>query len=67
MAVCEQMLIHGQVQFLRCHRHPDVPPLLAPDQFIGKKVGEDVLVPSASASANFGTSPKSLTEQAHPL
>ncbi|MDR7282896.1 DNA-binding transcriptional LysR family regulator [Pseudomonas corrugata] len=60
MAVCEQMLIQGQVQFLLCHRHPDVPPLLAADQFIGKKVGEDVLVPLASASANFGDSPASL-------
>jgi len=60
MAVCEQLLINGQVQFLLCHRHPDVPPLLAPDQFIGKKVGEDVLVPLASASANFGTSPATL-------
>jgi len=60
MAVCEQMLIHGQVQFLLCHRHPDVPPLLAPDQFTSKKVGEDVLVPLASASTHFGTSPAAL-------
>lgn len=60
MAVCEQMLIHGQVQFLLCHRHPDVPPLLAPDQFIAKKVGEDVLVPLAGAGAHLGTSPAAL-------
>ncbi|OAB52885.1 LysR family transcriptional regulator [Pseudomonas thivervalensis] len=60
MAACEQMLIQGHVQFLLCHRHPDVPPLLAPDQFMGKKVGEDVLVPLASASANFGSAPASL-------
>jgi DNA-binding transcriptional LysR family regulator len=60
MAACEQMLIQGQVQFLLCHRHPDVPPLLAADQFMGKKVGEDVLVPLASASANFGNAPASL-------
>ena len=60
MAACEQMLIQGQVQFLLCHRHPDVPPLLAPDQFMGKKVGEDVLVPLASASANFGNAPATL-------
>lgn len=60
MTVCEQMLTHGQVQFLLCHRHPDVPPLLAADQFIGKKVGEDVLIPLASASANFGNSPSAL-------
>jgi len=60
MAVCEQMLIHGQIQFMLSHRHPDVPPLLAPDQFTSKKVGEDVLVPLACASANFGTSPAAL-------
>ncbi|MEX6664169.1 LysR family transcriptional regulator [Pseudomonas sp. W2-17] len=60
MAVCEQMLIHGQVQFMLCHRHPDVPPLLAPDQFISKKVGEDVLVPLASTSTRFGTAPAAL-------
>lgn len=60
MAVCEQMLIHGQVQFLLCHRHPDVPPLLPPDQFISKKVGEDVLVPLAGASASFDTSAAAL-------
>lgn len=60
MAVCEQMLIHGQVQFLLCHRHPDVPPLLAPDQFVSKKVGEDVLVPLASAGVHVGTSPAAL-------
>lgn len=60
MAVCEQMLIHGQVQFLLCHRHPDVPPLLAPDQFVSKKVGEDVKVPLASAGVHVGTSPAAL-------
>ncbi|MFW0754743.1 LysR family transcriptional regulator [Pseudomonas sp. H11T01] len=60
MVVCEQMLVQGQVQFLLCHRHPDVPPLFVPDQFVSKKVGEDVLIPLAGASANFGTSPASL-------
>jgi DNA-binding transcriptional LysR family regulator len=60
MAVCEQMLVQGQVQFLLCHRHPDVPPLLAPDQFVSRKIGEDVLVPLAGASANFGSSPSAL-------
>ncbi|MEX5684469.1 MULTISPECIES: LysR family transcriptional regulator [Pseudomonas] len=60
MVVCEQMLVQGQVQFLLCHRHPDVPPLLAPDQFVSRKIGEDVLVPLAGASADFGSSPASL-------
>ncbi|NVZ22728.1 LysR family transcriptional regulator [Pseudomonas costantinii] len=60
MSVCEQMLIQGQVQFLLCHRHPEVPPLLAPDQFIGKKIGDDVLVPLMSASAQFDARPSSV-------
>lgn len=60
MAVCEQMLVHGQVQFLLCHRHPDVPPLLPPDQFVSKKVGEDSLIPLAGSSAGFDPSPASL-------
>ncbi|WP_060485858.1 LysR family transcriptional regulator [Pseudomonas sp. NBRC 111123] len=48
MASCEQMLVHGQVQFLLCHRHPEVPPQLPHDQYISKKVGDDILVPLAS-------------------
>ena len=60
MAVCEQMLMHGQVQFLLCHRHPEVPPRLPPDQFVSKKVGEDILMPLAGTSAEFGSSPASL-------
>lgn len=60
MAICEQMLVQGQVQFLLCHRHPDVPTLLAPEQFISKRVGQDTLVPLASPCADFNKSPASL-------
>lgn len=48
MASCEQMLVHGQVQFLLCHRHPEVPPQLPHHQYISKKVGDDMLIPLAS-------------------
>lgn len=53
MASCEQMLGHGQVQFLLCHRHPEVPPLLPPDQYVSKKVGDDLLTPLASPAARI--------------
>jgi DNA-binding transcriptional LysR family regulator len=45
MMVCEQMLLHGEAQFLLCHQHPDVPPRFAADQFHSKAVGADVLIP----------------------
>jgi DNA-binding transcriptional LysR family regulator len=51
MASCEQMLVHGQVQF--CHRHPEVPPQLPHDQYISKKVGDDILVPLASPALDL--------------
>lgn len=60
MANCEHMLVHGQVQFLLCHRHPDVPPLLPADQYMSKIVGEDILVPLAGASTNVASAPASL-------
>ncbi|MEB0041319.1 MULTISPECIES: LysR family transcriptional regulator [unclassified Pseudomonas] len=49
MMVCEQMLLHGEVQFLLCHQHPDVPPRFAADQFHSKAVGGDVLTPLRAA------------------
>jgi DNA-binding transcriptional LysR family regulator len=45
MSVCEQMLLGGEVQFLLCHQHPDVPPRFAADQFQSKVVGSDLLMP----------------------
>ncbi|RAS30646.1 MULTISPECIES: LysR family transcriptional regulator [unclassified Pseudomonas] len=53
MASCEQMLVHGQVQFLLCHRHPEVPPQLPHDQYISKKVGDDILLPLASPALDL--------------
>lgn len=53
MASCEQMLVHGQVQFLLCHRHPEVPPQLPHNQYISKKVGDDILIPLASPALTF--------------
>lgn len=44
MAGCEKLLVHGEVPFLLCHRHPAVPSPLAPGLFISKQVGEDTLI-----------------------
>jgi DNA-binding transcriptional LysR family regulator len=60
MSICEQMLVHGHVQFLLCHQHPDVPPRLPPARFISKQIGEDVLLPLAGTSAEFDPFPASL-------
>lgn len=60
MATCEQMLVHGQVQFLLCHRHPDVPPRLTADQFVSKEIGRDTLLALVGGSAQFDASPESL-------
>lgn len=60
MMVCEQMLLAGQVQFLLCHRHPDVPSMLPAEQFVSKKIGTDVLVPLGGTAADFGNAPESL-------
>jgi len=56
MASCEQMLMHGQVQFLLCHGHPEVPALLPPDQYVSKKVDDDILIPLASPAASIDPS-----------
>ena len=45
MRVCEQMLLAGEVQFLLCHQHPDVPPQFPAESFHSKVVGSDVLIP----------------------
>jgi len=60
MATCEQMLVHGQVQFLLSHRHPDVPPRLPADQFVSKKIGSDILLPLVGGAARFDATPESL-------
>lgn len=45
MAACEQLLLHGDSQFLLSHRHVAVPTRLSPDQFESLNVGEDTLIP----------------------
>lgn len=44
MAVCEQMLLQGQAQFLLCHRHSAVEVLLPPNNFQFLVVGHDRLL-----------------------
>lgn len=44
MAACEQMLLHGQAQFLLCHRHPAVDVPLSRDDFKSLMVGRDRLI-----------------------
>ncbi|MFJ3522845.1 LysR family transcriptional regulator [Pseudomonas sp. NPDC090203] len=44
MRVCEQMLLGGEVQFLLCHQHPEVPPQFPAESFHSKVVGSDVLM-----------------------
>jgi len=48
MTVCEHMLLSGEVQFLLCHQHPDVPPRFESSQFLSKLVGHDILRPLQS-------------------
>jgi DNA-binding transcriptional LysR family regulator len=45
MRVCQQMLLSGEVQFLLCHQHPQVPPQFAAQSFHSKVVGSDLLIP----------------------
>jgi DNA-binding transcriptional LysR family regulator len=45
MRVCEQMLLGGEVQFLLCHQHPEVPPQFPAESFHSKVVGSDLLMP----------------------
>lgn len=44
MSACEQMLLHGQAQFLLCHRHGAVDVPLPPDEFEALVVGQDRLI-----------------------
>lgn len=54
MKVCEQMLLNGEVQFLLCHQHPDVPPRFAADLFQSRIVGSDLLVPLRGPDTQSG-------------
>jgi DNA-binding transcriptional LysR family regulator len=62
MRVCEQMLLGGEVQFLLCHQHPDVPPQFPAESFHSKVVGSDWLMPLQAPPAEpvTGAEPLSL-------
>lgn len=62
MRICEQMLLGGEVQFLLCHQHPDVPPQFAAQSFHSKVVGSDWLMPlqAQQIEHSSGTEPLSL-------
>ncbi|HSP30671.1 MAG TPA: substrate-binding domain-containing protein [Halomonas sp.] len=61
MAGCEQLLVHGEVPFLLCHRHPDVPAQLASEYFVSKQIGEDTLIALISS-----TSPRDIPANQRP-
>jgi DNA-binding transcriptional LysR family regulator len=45
MQACEDLMLHGQAQFVLCHVHAQAPNRFAPDQFRSRVVGGDALVP----------------------
>jgi DNA-binding transcriptional LysR family regulator len=51
MQACEELMLHGQVQFLLCHHHALAPGRCAPEQFRSVPVGMDVLVPYVAPDA----------------
>lgn len=50
MISCQQRMIEGNVQFLLCHHHPNVPVGLPDQRFHSILLGHDVLVPVAKPS-----------------
>jgi LysR family transcriptional regulator, hypochlorite-specific transcription factor HypT len=51
MAGCEAIVLAGEVQFLLCHHHPDVPTRLDDGRFESVRVGRDSLVPLCAPTA----------------
>ena len=49
MKACEEVMLHGQAQFLLCHHHDAAPSVFAPGQFVSRVVGTDTLVPLVAA------------------
>ncbi|MEH2590925.1 LysR family transcriptional regulator [Bradyrhizobium sp. AZCC 1721] len=45
MEACEEIMLGGEVHFLLCHYHPEVPTRFEPDRFQSVRVGDDCLVP----------------------
>jgi LysR family transcriptional regulator, hypochlorite-specific transcription factor HypT len=48
---CEELMLHGQAQFLLCHHHGDAPERFPSGQFRSIVVGADVLVPLSGPDA----------------
>lgn len=60
MRSCEQLLVHGEVPFLLCHRHPEVPTPLTQDHFISQKVGDDTLIALVASALLKSSKPNQL-------
>ena len=52
MQACEELMLHGEAQFLLCHHHGDVPSRFPSGQFRSIAVGEDVLIPLTAADGD---------------
>lgn len=52
MQACEELMLHGQVQFLLCHHHPLAPGRCAPERFRSVPVGSDALAPYVACDAS---------------
>ncbi|ACL58592.1 LysR family transcriptional regulator [Methylobacterium nodulans] len=51
LEACEQIMLAGEVHFLLCHTHPDVPLRVDADRFPSRRVGDDLLVPVCAPDA----------------
>lgn len=54
MQACEDLMLHGQTQFLLCHHHPLAPGRCPPEQFRSLSVGTDALAPYVAPDAAGG-------------
>jgi DNA-binding transcriptional LysR family regulator len=54
---CEQLMLHGQVQFLLCHQHEAAPSRLDPLRFPTHRAGGDMLVPVAAPGVDHVMGP----------
>src|SRR3954469_3394622 len=52
MEACEAVMLAGEVHFLLCHFHPDVPTRFEADRFPSLPVGDDVLIPFSAVGAD---------------
>jgi DNA-binding transcriptional LysR family regulator len=52
MEACEQIMLGGEVHFLLCHYHADVPARFDDSRYESIRVGEDLLVPVCAPDAD---------------